>query len=313
MALRTNGGAGRLRIGVCGTGYWADLVHLPALAATDGIELVGVQGRNQLRVRELADKFAIRAFDDFDRMLDEVDAVSFVVPPSVQSGLALQAAQRGKHLLLEKPIAATLEDANRLVDVIAEQGLASTVFLMRLFIDGVRDLIARAKMGHPTSGHGHFGSGGLLPGSPFAQSPWRMAEYGTLWDTGPHVLSVLVSVLGPVSRVRGTRLDDARFDGAFEHNSGATSTMTLNQRDVSTTAINEYYAFGDDEQKVGEGPFTYDRRQCFIAAASMLRDRASGLPNDAPDAAFGRDLVAVLEQAETSARGGGIWRDVVLR
>src|SRR5690349_13339385 len=110
MTLQDIGDAGRLRIGVCGTGYWADLVHLPALLATEGIELVGVQGRNRDRVSELANKYEIKAFDDFDRMLGEVDAVSFVIPPSVQSGLALEAARRGKHLLLEKPVAMNLAD-----------------------------------------------------------------------------------------------------------------------------------------------------------------------------------------------------------
>jgi predicted dehydrogenase len=297
-------------MGVCGTGHWAELVHAPALASVHGVELVGIHGRTPQRVGELASRFGTSAFDRFDDLLSEVDAVSFVVPPEVQAKLALRAARAGKHLILEKPVATSLEDADRLVEAVANRGLASVTFLTRLFADGVNAFIAAAKAERPAYGESSFASAALLPGSPYAQSQWRLASDGTLWDVGPHVLSVLVPVLGPVTRISAQRVRWGKFTCEMEHEGKARSAMTLDLMDESVTGMTEHYAFAGSKASVEGGPFTYDRQHCFRAAVASLLDRIDGLGVSAPDVRFGRDLVAVLEAATASAAAGGAMIDV---
>jgi hypothetical protein len=86
--------------------------------------------------------------------------------------------------------------------------------------------------------------------------------------------------------------------------------MSLDLMDESAERLKEHYAFATADGIVEGGPFTYDRQDAFRAAAIRLIQCAAGEPADAPDARFGRDLVAVLEAAQASAEAGGAWRDV---
>jgi len=76
----------------------------------------------------LAADFGATAYRDVDAFIDAVDAVAFAVPPHVQAPLAVRAAQAGKHLLLEKPIALSANDADKLVAAVEEAQVASIVF-----------------------------------------------------------------------------------------------------------------------------------------------------------------------------------------
>src|SRR5690348_1969049 len=105
-----------LRIGVVGTGYWADVVHATGAAAHTKTDLVGVWGRDRGKADALAGQHGGRGYDDFDAFLADVDLLTFAVPPHVQAGLALRAAEAGKHLLLEKPVTLDVAAADRLVE-----------------------------------------------------------------------------------------------------------------------------------------------------------------------------------------------------
>src|SRR3954469_11263199 len=105
-----------LRFGLVGTGYWADVAPATGIAAHPQAELVGVWGRDPAKTAALAAKHGARAFDELDELIAGVDAVAFSVPPDVQAELALPAAEAGKALLLEKPLALSVESAERLLD-----------------------------------------------------------------------------------------------------------------------------------------------------------------------------------------------------
>src|SRR5580704_17896729 len=111
-----------LRFGLVGTGYWARVAHARALAATPGIEFAAVWGRNAEMAAALAASYGAEAHSDFEAFLAGIDAVAFSVPPDVQSQLAVRAAQEGKHLLLEKPLALTAEASDRLVAAVEAAG-----------------------------------------------------------------------------------------------------------------------------------------------------------------------------------------------
>lgn len=299
--------SGALRMGVCGSGHWARAVHLKALVAIPGVALVGVWGRATERTAALASEFGIRAFDAFDALLGEVDAVSFAVPPDIQGALALRAADAGKHLLLEKPIADTLAEAERLVEVVERRQLATVTFLTRQFVDEANALIERARSTGHTRAEVTWSSKALLPGTPFTDSPWRNADYGTLWDLGPHVLSILEPVLGPVIEVEATRVRKARFVVRLGHAGGGQSSVTLDQMDETAgPGSQERYVFNGGEGVIEGGPFKVDPVRCFAAAVGLLVDGAGRAGGSAgSNLRRGRDIVAVLEAACRSIESGG--------
>ncbi len=142
-----------LRFGLAGTGYWARSTHAPALAASaaraasaasgaDGIEFTAVWGRNPAAAADLAAGYQATAYHDFDTFLASVDAVNFAVPPDVQAPLATRAAQAGKHLLLEKPIALTGAAADELATAVDQAQVASVVFFTARFQADVRAWLA---------------------------------------------------------------------------------------------------------------------------------------------------------------------------
>jgi predicted dehydrogenase len=132
------GDAAPIRFGLTGTDHWARIVHAPALASTPGVELTAIWGRNRATAGALGADFDATAYQDFDAFLADVDAVAFAVPPGVQAQLAVQAAEAGRHLLLEKPIALTDDAADALVRAVAASGVASAVFFTDRFQPDIR-------------------------------------------------------------------------------------------------------------------------------------------------------------------------------
>lgn len=294
-----------VRFAVCGSAYWAEEVHLPALAGVPGIELVGVWARRPERAAALAEKFGIAPFADFDLLLDACDAVSFAVPPDAQAGLASRAAARGKHLLLEKPVAGSLADALALSRAIDAAGVASLCFLTRLFIPQVEALIAEARRRQATVGSAVFRSGALLPGTPYAGSAWRQAEFGALWDAAPHPLTVMSSVLGPVLRVSAAREGSGAVRLELVHDGGRHSQIAIDLRDPAGGLV-EDYAFEGGEGRIELNSPPYLRRAAFAAAAEALLARMQAVPRSAAaDLGFAVSLVAVLDAAERSLGAGG--------
>lgn len=217
-----------LRVGLFGTGPWARLAHGPALAAHPGVDLAGVWGRRPQAAAEVAALFGTRPYADADALIADVDAVAVALPPAFQAPLAARAARAGRHLLLDKPLAATVEGAREVVDAVEESGVRSVVFFTLRFDSASAEWIGRqAAAGGWSTGRADW-YGAVFGGgdSPFADSPWRR-EKGGLWDVGPHALSVLLPVLGDVTAVTAARGPGDLVHLALRHDSGASSTAVL--------------------------------------------------------------------------------------
>ncbi|MFJ4215223.1 Gfo/Idh/MocA family protein [Streptomyces hydrogenans] len=219
----------RPRIGLLGTGPWAARTHAPALAAHEGVEFAGVWGRRPEAAAELAAASGTRAYDDLDALLAECDAVAVALPPDVQAPIAARAARAGCHLLLDKPLATTVEGAREVVDAADAAGVASVVFCTLRFAPETARWIEeqRATGGWYVAEARWLGSlYGPGSDSPYAASPWRR-EKGGLWDVGPHVLSVLLPVLGEVTALTAAKGPEDTHHLVLRHASGASSTATL--------------------------------------------------------------------------------------
>ena len=109
-----------VRIGVIGVGHLGQH-HARLLASMDGVELVGVCDVNRARADEIGTKFGAPAFSDSRELLGRVDAVTVAVPTVVHLDVGLPFLQAGVATLIEKPIAPSVADADRLVEA-AERG-----------------------------------------------------------------------------------------------------------------------------------------------------------------------------------------------
>jgi predicted dehydrogenase len=295
-----------LRFGLVGTGFWAAQTHAPAIAATPDLVLASVWGRRADAADTLASRHGATGFTDFDAFLDTVDAVAFAAPPDVQSVLAVRAAEAGKHLLLEKPIAVSKAGADRLVTAVDEAGVASVVFHTILFDPRMRAIVADRPEQGWSGGAGLWLGSALRDENPF-NTPWRR-EKGALWDLGPHALSVLWVTLGPIVGGSASRGEADLVHAVLRHESGATSTasMTLNAADpadgFSTLLWGET---GRTQLPVDD----VDEGAALRLALAELRDAASsGVTMHPSDVRFGRDIVAVLADLEAALDAPGAIR-----
>ena len=109
----------KLRVGVIGVGYLGQF-HAEKYAALPNCNLVGVVDQDRERAEQIAVKLNTRSFDTPIALLGNVDAVSIVVPTVLHHQVAKLFLEAGVHVLLEKPITVTLDQADELVRV-AEQ------------------------------------------------------------------------------------------------------------------------------------------------------------------------------------------------
>ncbi|WP_405980971.1 Gfo/Idh/MocA family protein [Streptomyces sp. NBC_00158] len=289
----------RPRVGLLGTGPWARRTHAPALAAHTGSEFAGVWGRRPGPAAELADAYGVKVYEDPDALFADCDVVAFALPPDVQAPLAVRAAAAGCHLLLDKPVATTVEDARAVADAAAAHGVASVVFLTLRFAEPTAGWV-REQAGRSGwfTASAHWLGAVFPPGgepSAYADSPWRKAK-GGLWDVGPHALSVLIPVLGEVTAVNATRGPSDVVQLALRHASGAASTAVL-----SLGAPRAAAGVGV-ELRGAEGVFSLpdwsDVPGAYGRALDALLDAArTGVP-DPRGAEFGARLTEILAEAE---------------
>ncbi|WNJ19591.1 Gfo/Idh/MocA family oxidoreductase [Pontibacter sp. G13] len=103
-----------IRIGLLGVGHLGK-IHLKLLKEVSDFQLVGFFDPNPEVAKTVSDQFDIKAFSDFEALLDEVDAVDIVAPTTQHFECAKRSLQRGKHLFVEKPVTQTLEEAEGLI------------------------------------------------------------------------------------------------------------------------------------------------------------------------------------------------------
>jgi predicted dehydrogenase len=247
----------------------------------------------------------VTAFETFEQMLEEVDVVSIAVSPQAQASLAIKAAAAGKSLLLEKPLAPDVTGSQAVVEAIGNAGVSSIVFFMRRFVQDIEDVISAAASSKWTNARVEIHSNAMSSESPYASSVWRQQPHSELWDVGPHVFSILLPVLGPVSSI------SAEFDDRYSlltttHVSGATAHISLTLRATPGEIAREYRFSGADGELVLPEPSFSPQDAFGRAALELIEMRSTGTIAHHCDAAFGLAVSRLLTGAERSARNGGI-------
>ena len=300
-----------LRFGLLGTGYWAEQTHAAALAAHPDATFVGVWGRDPQKAAALAKRFAVRVYDDVDALLADVDAVSIALPPDVQGSLAARVAESGRHLLLDKPVAFTIEAADRIVAAVTRHGLSSVVFFTNRFYGNVAAFLAEATETGRTGGwdgaRATMFASIFQPGNPYGASVWRR-DRGGLWDIGPHALSVILPVLGPVVEVMAADGPHTTSHLLLRHESGAVSTAALTL-DAPAAAVGSEFVFYGVPGVVAVPDGVGRSVDAFGAAITeLVRDVEAEAVSHPCDVRFGRDVVAILCAADEARRAASTVR-----
>jgi len=114
----------RVRVGVVGCGIWGQM-HIRAHQQHPSADLVGICDKDQARVSEAAKKAGIsKTFCDVDELLEQgVDAISVATPDTAHAEIVIKAANKGVHVLVEKPLATTEEECRRMIAAAQSHGV----------------------------------------------------------------------------------------------------------------------------------------------------------------------------------------------
>jgi predicted dehydrogenase len=286
-----------LRFGLVGTGHWARITHAPALASTDGIEFAAVWGRNPGAAGELAGRYHATAYDDISAFLANVDAVAFAVPPGVQAPIAVRAANAGKHLLLEKPIAISAADGDALAGAVEQAGVASVVFFTARFQADVRAWLSEiTATGRWAGGCAVWLGSALRAGNPF-NTPWRR-DKGGLWDLAPHLISLLWASLGPVRSVTAQAGHADVTHLILRHEPEATSTVTVTLNAPHSAELADLFVWGEAGRSAAPIETSQPVTPLRTALAELAANARSGQTAHSCDVHFGRQVGHVLTDAQ---------------
>ena len=112
----------KIRVGVIGLGRFGE-VHCEALSAIPGVELAALATRTEARLGELGARFGVaKLYTDYRAMFAEVDAVSVVTMWDQHAAPAIDALNAGKHVFIEKPMASSVADCDRIIEAAGSSG-----------------------------------------------------------------------------------------------------------------------------------------------------------------------------------------------
>ena len=217
-----------------GCGVVADY-HIGAVQETDGAELVAVYSRSQTRARTTGEGHGVPWFTDHEAILcrPEVDVVCICTPSGVRIPIVTDAADAGKHLIVEKPLDVSIENMDRIIRAAASGGVKLMgVFQLRYgqAVNRVRDAVQAGALGKMVLADAYIKW--FRPQAYYDADDWRgnwaMEGGGALMTQGSHTVDLLQWIMGPVKRVyarMGTLIHDIEVEdtvvATLEYENGA--------------------------------------------------------------------------------------------
>ena len=178
-----------IRTAVAGVGYLGKF-HAEKYAALEGSRLTGVADTNVSAAETVAAKLGVPAYADYRDLLDKVDAVSIVVPTQLHYEVAKSFLEHGVHVLVEKPITATVAQARELVELAAARRLILQVGHLERFNPAI--LALDTVLAQPLFIESHR----VAPFNP------RGADVSVILDLMIHDIDIILDIVGaPVTRI----------------------------------------------------------------------------------------------------------------
>ncbi len=227
----------KVKVGVAGVGHMGK-EHARIYAEMAEAELVGVHDSNPETARKIAAKCRTRAFASLAEMVEAVDAASIVTPTMTHLAIAEPFLRRGKHVLVEKPMAMDTAEARKLVDLAEKHGAKLAVGHVERFNPVLAALEER--LGRPRFIEAHR----LSP------YPGRSTDIGVVMDLMIHDLEIILHLVrSPVTSVdavgvpvlsKGEDIANARIRFA----NGCVANLTTSR--ISPEKLRKIRVFQDD-------------------------------------------------------------------
>ena len=199
----------KVKTAIIGCGKVSDL-HAAALKRTPEAQFVAVYSRNPEKARQYGEKYGVRGFCDIREMIAAagVEAVIVCTPHPAHRDAAVMAAEAGAHVLVEKPLASTLQDCDAMLAAAKKAKVKIGVVCQRRFyspVQRMRRAIEQGKIGKPALGTVLML--GWRDQKYYESDPWRghwRAEGGgVLVNQAPHQLDLLQWFMGPIDELFG--------------------------------------------------------------------------------------------------------------
>ena len=226
-----------VKVGVAGVGHMGK-EHARIYAESKGAELVGVHDSNPETARKIAEKCKTRAFGSLEEMVEAVEAASIVTPTTTHLAIAAPFLKKGKHVLVEKPIAMDTDEARELVHLAEKHGAKLAVGHVERFNPALAALEER--LGRPRFIEAHR----LSP------YPGRSTDIGVVMDLMIHDLEIILHLVrSPVKSVdavgipvlsKGEDIANARI--RFEN--GCVANLTTSR--ISPEKLRKIRVFQED-------------------------------------------------------------------
>lgn len=292
----------RLPVGVIGVGALGSH-HARHLATIPGAELVGVYDLNAARAREIAARFNIQAFPGLDQLLARVKAVTVAVPTSAHAEVGVRALDAGVSVLMEKPLAVTLDEADLLVAAARRRGVLLQVGHIERFNRAVR--AAQPYLSEPR----YMESMRLSPFQP------RGTDVAVILDLMIHDLDLVLHLVGGQSatdvRASGVAVLSPHLDMAnarVEFANGAVANVTASRmaRDrIRKLRIFETTGYFSLDLATGTGDFMRLRPDWRPSPGIKLEDIVERIVLEAPEAdALRLELESFIHAVEGEERSG---------
>jgi predicted dehydrogenase len=238
----------KIRCGVAGVGSLGQH-HARIYSTLPGAELVGIYEQNDARAAEICAKFNCRRFATIEELGDECDAVSVVVPTDRHAEVALPLLAKKAHLLIEKPICASLEEAEAVLTAARENGCIVQVGHIEHFNPVMAFL--EKQVDHPQ----YLTAERLAPYQP------RGTEVGVVLDLMIHDIGIVLALIkSPIAKIDSVGVNvlsktediaNARiqFENGCVANLSASRMSLKKAREIRVFQDNAYLSLNFMEQK----------------------------------------------------------------
>ena len=200
----------KIKAGVIGCGAIAQACHIPGYIKNPKTELIAIADISKKNLNEAGKNFGIkRHYLNYHKMLEneELDAVSICGPNNLRLEMIKAAAEKGVHIFCEKPMCCTLEEAQKIKEVLKKNKVKMMIGFTHRLLSGnikAREIIRKGEIGHPFMMRIRFANMG-----PYidwqAKSNWfynpSKAGGGVLLDTGIHAIDLCKYFMGHISQV----------------------------------------------------------------------------------------------------------------
>lgn len=191
----------KIKWGVIGCGGIADKRTIPGMLLCENAECVAVMDKNPESAQRVREKYGIlHMYTDENELLkqQDIDAVYIATPVFCHKEQAFAAAEAGKHILLEKPMGTTVEEAKAIADYCTKKGVKLGIgFMMRFHAahQRIKKELAQGAIGEMVSAYAKFNCW-----SPVSPVKWRQTKAfsggGAMMDMGIHCIDLLQYISG---------------------------------------------------------------------------------------------------------------------